>query len=127
MSWLQTLIVDNFRWQPISSFILNPGTYVVGGEFLGHNNLFPTQAQGVTSLPGYTWIIDLQILGSGLNFPTFSTNNDFYGSNGILLADFSTKAVPEPSSVVLLFTGLAGILAIRLRKKTCQGLHSRTL
>jgi Domain of unknown function (DUF4082)/PEP-CTERM motif len=118
-------ITDGFRWQSISGFSLNPGTYVIGGEFLGQSNTnpflgvgdpFPTQAQGVTSIPGYTWITDLQLVGPGLNFPTHSTNG-FYGDNGILAANFSTTLVPEPSSIMLLGTGLAGLVLRRHKKR----------
>jgi hypothetical protein len=112
-------ITDNFRYHMIADFILAPGTYVIGGEFLGNGDSFPDEAQGVTSIPGYTWVTDEQQFGSGLNFPTTSTGGG-YGDNGILVVDFSVTGgappVPEPGSVMLLGTGVACLVS-KLRKK----------
>lgn len=108
-------ITNAFRYHSIANFILAPGTYVIGGQFLGNGDPFPYLAQGVTTIPGYTWITDLQLFGSGLNFPTVSTGG-IYGNNGIALVNLSVQAAPEPSSVVLLGTGLVCLVS-RLRKK----------
>jgi hypothetical protein len=107
-------LTGHFRYHSISTFSLLAGTYVIGGEFLGNNNLFPESATGLTSVAGYTWITDLQIYGAGLNFPTVSTGGG-YGDNGIFLADFSvngsTAAVPEPATWSLMLSAamLAGV------------------
>lgn len=64
---------------------------------------------GVTAVPGYTYIEDRTAFGSGLNFPTFTFGMN--GTNGILLADVSagsTSPVPEPTSLLLLSAGLLG-------------------
>ena len=52
-------------------YILGPGTYVIGGEFLGglggdtDFQPFPAFADpdGISTLPGYTWNRDEQVLG----------------------------------------------------------------
>lgn len=108
-------VQDGFRWDAITNFVLGPGTYVIGGQYLGDG--FPDVASGVASQPGYTYVEDLQVLGSGLNFPTLSAGG--YGANGILLADFSTTdgvATPEPGGASYLLLS-AAMLAWPLRKR----------
>ncbi|MGD0905639.1 MAG: PEP-CTERM sorting domain-containing protein [Terracidiphilus sp.] len=107
--------VYNFQWAS-ASYVLPPGSYVIGAEFPGGGAPFPNNAVGVTSLPGYTWGTDMWASGSGLNFPTSSSGGS-YGTNGILYADFSvSNATPEPSGFLLLGSGLAGLAGLLKRK-----------
>ncbi len=104
-------VQDHFQYHSIPDTILAPGTYTIGGEFLGNNDPFPSDAIGVVTDPGFTWVTAEQLLGSGLNFPTNSFNG--YGQNGILAANFSigSGTVPEPSTLLLVaaaFLGLRG-------------------
>jgi hypothetical protein len=110
-------LTGGFRWDLLSSdFLLVPGTYLIGGEYLGNGNPFPNGASGITALPGYTYVTDEQSQGTGLIFPTFSSGGG-YGDNGILAADFSIgSTVPEPSAVALLGSILA-VAMYFLRKK----------
>jgi hypothetical protein len=107
-------ITDNFVYDALSSdFILGPGTYVIGGEYVGNGNV-PVGLAGAITLPGYNFVTDEQNFGSGLNFPT-TTTNGAYGTDGILAVNFSVEPVPEPSSVALLATMILGTLLVSLR------------
>jgi hypothetical protein len=110
-------IIGHFRWNAIN-LTLAAGDYVIGGEFLGVTmDLFPEFAQGVTTIPQFTWGKDLQINAGGLNFPTLSLNGG-YGQNGILLANFSVgdAAVPEPASWALMIAGF-GMVGFAMRRR----------
>lgn len=112
-------VVGHFQWGSIPTYSLSSGTYVIAGEYLGNEDPFPDWAEGVTSIPGYSWVTDLQIEGSGLNFPTNSTGGE-YGDNGILMADFSvgSAGIPEPGTCLLIAPILLGLAALRRKLRS---------
>jgi hypothetical protein len=113
-------LTGHFRYGSIANFLLAPGTYRIGGEFLGNFNPFPSDAVGVTTTSGFTWVADYQLIGAGLNFPTNTFNN--YGNNGIFAANFMVSegaAVPEPGTISLM---LLSILVLgRMSRRTAFG------
>jgi hypothetical protein len=48
-------IQGHFQWDSIPLYSLAPGTYTIGGEFLGNFDQWPNNAQGVVTVPGFTW------------------------------------------------------------------------
>ena len=120
-------VQGHFQYDSIPVLVLAPGTYRIGGQYLGNGDPVPYLATGITTIPGYTYVTDEQTEASGLNFPTNSTDG-FYGQNGILAVDFSAVAsVPEPGSLVLLSTGALAVVAYSgsRRRKEAQ-VHLQT-
>jgi hypothetical protein len=109
--------VGHFVYQTIPGLVLGPGNYVIGGTYEG--GLFPDDASGVTSQPGYTWITDEQIEASGLTYPNSSSGGG-YGPNGVFEVDFAGSPVttPEPSELfpaVVIGMGIGLALVLRRR------------
>lgn len=118
------MVVGHFQWHEISALTLAAGDYVIAGEFLGNGNQINTNLRGVYSIPQYSYGTDLQVAGSGLNFPTLSTNGT-YGPNGIMNVSFSVgdvvPSVPEPASWVLMLVGFGLVgAAMRHRRETLR-------
>lgn len=98
-----TTPIDDFQWNAVS-YLLTPGAYMIGATFNGGD--FPDMATGIVTQAGYTYGMDeFSAAVSGLVDPTFTTDGN-YGRNGILWADLSATAVPEPSGLMLLGAGL---------------------
>ena len=103
-------LMGHYRYGAISDYALAPGTYVIGGEAASFDAV-PISLMGVTTLAGYSWVEDRQVVGAGLNFPTLAVGG--YGDNAFAAVNFSV-AVPEPGTGALL---LAGVVVIGLRRK----------
>jgi Domain of unknown function (DUF4082) len=118
-------LTGNFLYQSITPYVLAPGTYVIGGQYLGNNNVFPVYAQGLTSVAGFTWVTSDQVAGAGLNFPNVPYGT-YYGTNGIPLVDLSyanDPAVPEPATWSLLLSA-ALVAGVVYRRKCPAGVRN---
>jgi len=118
-------LTGNFLYQSITPYILAPGTYLIGGQYLGSNNVFPVYARGLTTVAGFTWVTSEQANGTGLNFPTIAYGM-YYGTNGIPLVDLSyadDPAVPEPATWSLLLSA-ALVAGVVYRRKCPAGVRN---
>lgn len=89
------------------------GSDIIPGETLGGFTIHTTDATIPTSVQWYAYAVFGQYTGS--DYFNSSSNPGFEG-----VADFSTpppSAVPEPSSLVLLGIGAAGLGVFRLRRR----------
>ncbi len=112
-------VTANFAWASVSDLTLGPGTYTIGGQLnqTVSGNEFPAAALGVSTIPGFTWVADEQIEGTGLVFPTEVDGG--YGNNGILTVDFSVtsgNSVPDGASTLGMVGG-AMVLLGALRRR----------
>ncbi len=109
--------LGNWLSTPIASRQLTPGDYVVGAFYTHGKDAFITRATAST-ISGVTWDEYRAAVGSSLLFPdpftAESSPAGFFGPN--LFTATPAPAVPEPTSLILLGSGLAGLIAWRKRR-----------
>ena len=54
----------------------------------------------------------------GDTFGFVLSSSYYFSSNSVTITNFNAPAVPEPSALALLATGVGGVIGLRLRRRT---------
>ena len=93
------------------SYLLAPGTYVIGGQQTSSVDSALLAGTGFTSVPGISFTEERELQTANFEMPTNSVSGV-----GIFGPDFTVAgAVPEPATVVSMFIGGALLLTLRRR------------
>lgn len=104
----------SFRYNPISSIVLTPGSYVISaGYVFTDTDMFGRTASSVSMGAGLSFTQTRFENGSGFTFPTQAVpDNAFFGPN--FQYRIGGASAPEPSALALL--ALGGSLALVKRR-----------
>ena len=104
-------LVDAYRVAPVS-YALGVGTYVIGGFTSGSDSSI-MEALSAVSAAGISYLEERQLSTSSFEMPTSHSGSDI----GIFGPNFTVaSAVPEPVTVLLLGSGLVGLVGVRRRQ-----------
>jgi hypothetical protein len=109
----------DWRFTPIPSLTLAPGDYVVGATFVvGDPDLLAVQTNAPSTIAGVTFDLARVGFGAGLIFPgvdATALDPGEFGPN--LFVGSLAVAAPEPSALLLLGSGLAGLAGLAWRRR----------
>lgn len=110
--------LGSWRYKSITPFVLNAGTYVVGGLYTNVSDFVRLNMSNRVMAPGAAYVDGRIGLSASLTFPNQSASIDFSLNNGVFGANVGLQPVPEPGSLILAALA-AGTLAAgnRLRKR----------
>jgi hypothetical protein len=115
-----------FRYASLASAVVLPdGTYYVGAEVEGFTDDYTFAVNGLTSIPGVTFVQDAFAFGSTLSDPSANTagltaadGGGFFGGNVVVGGPVSSVSVPDASSSLALLSGVCVALGAVRRKLT---------
>jgi hypothetical protein len=107
-------LVSGFRTVAVS-FLLTPGTYVIGGQSPSGSDATLIEATSVTTVPGVTYLQERELNTSAFVVPTANAPGT---ERGIFGPNFTVTATPEPGSLSLMFAAGIGVLAAFRRRRS---------
>lgn len=120
-------LANGFRYQSITPFVLNPGTYFLGGFMPGNPGGGTDKALGAANnFTPAPWITYLNPPGGlfGNSTLALSDPDPLHGGSvggflnpGYFGPNFMSEVVPEPGTMLLLGSGLIGIAAAIRRRR----------
>jgi hypothetical protein len=103
-----------FRYVDTASVVLASGTYVIGASYVNSDaDTIRVSATSTTMTAGFAFVEGRTLQNSGFGFPSATTSgNRSFGPN----LRIANAAAPEPGSLALILTSVAGSIAMRRRK-----------
>lgn len=110
--------LGSWRYKAITPFVLNAGTYVVGGLYTNASDFMRYNMSNRVMAPGAAYLDGRIGQNASLIFPNLSASIDFGLNNGVFGANVGLQPAPEPGSMILASLAVGTLAAgHRLRKR----------
>jgi hypothetical protein len=108
---------DGYWDTPISSVILLPGDYVIGG-LINPGDPIASQLTGINTDPNIQYVQSAAVINGTLTIPGYGQGyNGYLGPNFGIGTSTVPDTVPEPTTMLLLGLGLIGLAGVRRKFK----------